>query len=420
MSISSNRAALWIIAFGALLARPAQAFHVGLGNAAAAEGAKVVNKANTEYIDSGGVVMPALPSCGNSRALLTSAPVTDPALVSFAPLGHVFPPGHTFPADHSYFNFNASSTELLGINLYAPGDGWVTQVTAYYDNAKGAPAFYNLTFSPCAEVTIINLSVDTLAAALLHPTGPSSTSCSSNTDNNPGVVESCVTIMEDPVKAGDLLGTGGLVDFGPVIDTRFQISGFIDPARHVLNRGFCPIDYFSPSLRTTYTAMLGGNNGSTFIPRTIAPLCGTIMQDLAGTAQGDWFFPGAPYPPDNAHLALIHHNVDPSTGTFSVGASIPNFAGSHDFSPKTTVDGSRINYDFSLVTDNQIYCYDTLLIDFVYGAGSADPAYAGHIVLVQMTDASLDTLKIELQNPGTSCASAAPWAFTPAAVTFQR
>lgn len=72
--------------------------------------------------------------------------------------------------------------------------------------------------------------------------------------------------------------------------------------------------------------------------------------------------------------------------------------------PKTTVDGTRINYDFSLVTDNQIYCYDTLLIDFVFGAGSADPTYTGHIVLLQMTDASLDTLKIELQNPGTNCA----------------
>jgi len=420
MFISSNRTAALAVGLWAFVQAPAMAFHFGLGNAAAAQGAKVVNKANSEYMAEGDLVVPALPSCGNNMALFNSAPVTDPALISYAPLGHVFPPGHTFPADHSYFNLDASSTALLGINLYAPGDGWVTQVTAYYDNIHGAPASYNITYSPCAEVTIINLSVFTLAPALLHPTGPSSTSCSSNTDNNPGVVQSCVTNMEDPVKGGDLLGTGGLVDFGPIIDTRFQISGFINPARHVLNRGFCPIDYFTPTLRAAYTAILGGNNGSTLIRRTIPPLCGTIMQDLPGTVQGDWFFPGASYPPDNAHLALIHHNVDPSTGTFSVGTSVPGFAGSHDFVPKTTADSTRINYDFSLVTDNQIYCYDTLLIDFVYGAGSADSTYTGHIVLLQMTDASLDTLKIELQNPGTTCASAAPWSFTPAAVTFQR
>lgn len=199
---------------------------------------------------------------------------------------------------------------------------------------NAAPSFYNITFSPCAEVKIINLSVDTLAPALLHPTGPSSTSCSSNTDNNPGVVQSCVTNMEDPVKGGDLLGTGGLVDFGPIIDTRFQISGFINPSRHVLNRGFCPIDYFTPSLKAAYLSTIGGNNGSTLITRKTLPLCGTIMQDLAGTVQGDWFFPGASYPPDNPHLALIHHNVDPSTGTFSVGSSVPGFAGSHDFAPQ--------------------------------------------------------------------------------------
>jgi len=404
----------------AFLHTPALAFHLGLGNAAAAQGAKVVNKANSEYMAEGNLVVPALPSCGSNMALFNSAPVTDPAFVSFQPVGHVFPPGHTFPADHSYFNFNASSTTLANVNMYSPGDGWVTQVTAYYDNVHGNPSFYNITFSPCAEVRIINLSVNTLAPALLHPTGPSATSCSSDTGNNAGVVESCVTNMENPVKGGDLFGTGGLVDFGPIIDTRFQISGFINPARHVLNRGFCPIDYFTPSLKATYYNTIGGNNGATLIKRTLAPLCGTIMQDLSGTVQGDWFFPGASYPPDNPHLALIHHNVDPSTGTFSVGSSIPGFAGSHDFYPKTTVDSTRINYDFSLVTDNQIYCYDTLLIDFVYGAGSADSTYTGHIVLLQMTDASLGTLKIELQNPGTSCASAAPWSFTPAAVTFQR
>jgi hypothetical protein len=226
--------------------------------------------------------------------------------------------------------------------------------------------------------------------------------------------------MELPVSGGDLLGTGGLVDFGPIEDTRFQMTGFINPSRHDLNRGFCPVNYFVPSLKAAYTAILGVNNGSTFIPRTLPPLCGTVVQDIPGTVQGDWYYPGAPNIPENPQLALIHHSLDPSTGTFSVGTSVPGFGGSHDFIPKTAADGTRINYDFGLVTDNQIYCYDTLRIDFNWGAGGADPQLTGRIVLLQMTDANLDQLKIELRNTGAGCAAAAPWSFSPAAVTFQR
>ena len=407
--------ALWL-----LVQAPAMAFHFGLGNAAAAEGAKVVNKANSQYMAEGDLVVPALPSCGSNMALFTNPPVTDPTFVNFAPLGHIFPPGHTFPADHSYFNFNASSTQLLGINLYAPGDGWVTQITTLY-GAGNTSDGYVITFSPCAEVKVDNLGVNILSPALINPSGPALTTCSSFGENFPGAVMSCITNMEVPVSAGQLLGTGGLVDFGPIEDTRRQIQGFIDPSRHVLTRGFCPIDYFAPSLKTAYYATLGGNNGATVIPRTIAPICGTIMQDIPGTAQGDWFFPGASYPPDDPHLALIHHNIAASTATISCGTSLPALTGAHDLNVKTVADTTRINYDWGLVTDNQIYCYDTLLIEFNNGPGGPDPNYVGYIVLLQMTDPALDTLKIELQNPGKTCAAApAPWAFTSAAVTFQR
>jgi hypothetical protein len=98
MFISFNRTALVAVAIGLIAPIPALAFHFGLGNAAAAEGAKVVNKANSQYMAEGDLVVPALPSCGSNMALFTSPPVTDPTFVNFAPLGHIFPPGHTFPA----------------------------------------------------------------------------------------------------------------------------------------------------------------------------------------------------------------------------------------------------------------------------------------------------------------------------------
>ena len=420
MSIFSDRTAIFAAAFCAIApATPALAFHLGLGNAAAAAGSKVVNNANANYSAINGTVFdaPPLPSCGSNMALFTSAPVTDPTFVSINPIGHVFPPGHTFPADHAYFGFTTGVSP--NINLYAPGDGWVTQVIALY-GVGNSPDGYVINFSPCAEVTLMNLSVNTLAPALLHPSGPVSTSCSSFGENFPGAVASCVTTMQLPVKAGDLLGNGGLVDFGPIIDTRFQLSGFIDPGRHDLNRGFCPVNYFTPSLKAAYTAILGVNNGTTFIPRTTPPLCGTIVQDLAGTVQGDWFFPGASYPPDNPHLALIHDSVYPSTGTFSSGTSIPGFVGAWDFFPKQAADNTRIDYDFSLVNDTEIYCYDSFLIAFSNGAGVPDPNLVGDILLMQLSGPSLDTLKIELQTPGTPCGGAGTWAFTSNAVTFQR
>lgn len=414
MFTSSNRAVM-AVALAVLAPMPAPAFHIGLGNAAAAQGAKVVNKANAEYMEVNGVIVPRLPSCGSTTALFTSPLVTDPSFISINPIGHVFPPGHTFPADHAYFGFTGTSA---GIDLFAPADGWITQITTLYGANHSSDGFV-LDFSPCAEVTLMNLTVDTLAPALAHASGK--TTCSDFGGNFPGAVASCVTTLQWPVKAGDLLGTGGLVDFGPIVDQRSQLSGFVNAARHNVSRGFCPVNYFTPSLRATYTAMLGVNSGSTFIPRTAEPLCGTIVQDLAGTAQGDWFKPGADYPPDNAHLALIHHNVFPSTATFSSGTSIPGFAGVWDFFPKTSADATRINYDFRLVNDTQLYCYDSFLFDVTGGAGSADPSLSGDILLLQLSGSSLDTLKIELQHPSSSCAATAgTWAFTSSAVTFQR
>lgn len=390
------------------------ALRYGLGSAVAHRSADLMNQA---YQQTGNNGFPFLPSCGSNMALFTAPPVTDPTFVSINPMGHVFPPGHTFPADHAYFGFSGTSDN---VNLFAPGNGWVTQVTTLYGVGNSSDG-YVITFSPCQEVKMDNLSVNSIPQAFINPPG-SVTTCSNFGGNFPGAVASCVTNMQVPVKAGQLLGTGGLVDFGPIEDTRFQIAGFVDPARHDLNRGFCPLNYFAPALQATYTAMLGGNNGSVLVPRTAQPLCGTIMQDIAGTAQGDWFFPGAPYPPDDPHLALIHHNIAYSTATFSVGSSIPEFAGAHDLELKTVADSTRINYDWPLVNDTQLYCYDTILVEFNNGPGGPDPSYVGDIVLLQLSGPSLDTLTIELQTPGKTCSGvgAGAWAFTGNAVTFQR
>jgi hypothetical protein len=424
MSISSDRIALVAAAFWMVGQAPARAsFHFGLGNAAAAEGAKVVNKANSEYMDVGGVALPALPSCGGNMALFTHLPVTDPNLINVAPLGSQL--GHIQPPDHMYFNFAIDPGS--SVVTYAPGNGWIIQIVGVtYPNDADAPGGINpnyyFVFSPCREVTLFTGqgALSPALAAAVASAG-AQTTCSSFNQNLNGGNGSCVTNLELPVHAGDVLTTGAVPDFGALLDTRFQLSGFANPSRHNLNRGFCPLNYFAPGVLTaTYTP--GYIDGTTPVPRTASPLCGTIVQDIPGTAQGDWYSPAADPANDNAQMALVHDIVLTSTAVFSVGSdnSVPAiFQGKNFFAPKMSADGTHINYDFGLVSDNQIYCYDTFASG--YPVFNASTGLTGYIVLLQLTDPAKDTLQIEIQDPMASCtATAGTWAFTSNAITFQR
>jgi hypothetical protein len=394
---------------------PAQAFHVGLGNAVAFQGAKVVDKAANP-----------LPSCGGQMALFTQLPITDSNLINLAPMGSQ--EGHVLPPDHMYFNF---PTFVTGEVTHAPGNGWITQIVeATYPSTSAAPGginpIYYFTFQPCAEVSLIT-GLGALSPALSAALTSGYTSCSSFGQNLGGANGSCVTNLQLPVHAGDALTIGVVPDFGALSDTRFTISGFANPSRHNLNRGFCPLNYFAPgvlppSYATGYIA------GSTPIPRTASPLCGTIVQDIPGTAQGDWYFPGSDTTPgqlqEEYQMALVHDAVYTSSEVFSVGNSntLPAvFQEKNFFQPKMVADGTRIEYDFGLVNDNQIYCYDTfggLYPNFMFTNN-----LSGYIALIQLTDPAKDTLQIDVQNPGGSAnctTTAGTWAFTPAAVIFQR
>ena len=400
----------------ALVPARASAFSFGLGKAVAGQGAKVTDKAADP-----------LPSCGGNFALFTQPPVTDPNLVSVSPVGSQS--SHIFPPDHMYFNYNETMPNL-GTVLYAPSNGWVVQVTV--NNQSSGQPFginpnYYIGFSPCAEVVLNILAIANLspavAAALSAPM--SVTQCSSfnhgGGGTNPEIGEGCITNMRLAVHAGDVLGTGLVQDFGPLEDTRVSISGFANPSRHDLHRGLCPLSYWAPNVlpATNYTS--GYNLGATVFPRNAPPTCGTIMQDVPGTAQGDWYFPGAANLDETVHLALVHDIVFTSSAVFSVGTAMTNFGGilqgKQYFVPKTTADGTRIDYDFNLVNDGQIYCYDTFTASSPLFAGSPD--LAGYIVLLQL-DATKTNLTMELQDPTANCLGAQPWSFTNAAIGYQR
>jgi hypothetical protein len=141
--------------------------------------------------------------------------------------------------------------------------------------------------------------------------------------------------------------------------------------------------------------------GSSGQRRTVPPVCGTVMQDVANTAQGRWYFGSSAN--DDPHLALVHDNVIPGQPVFSVGTSVPSLpVGVYLFIPAAS---GRLNASFDRVTsDGNIYCYQL-------------SNSSGRHIFVQLASAS--TLKIE-GVVGSACGDPATWSLTAAAVQFQR
>jgi len=326
-----------------------------------------------------------LPPC-QGTTLLTVAPIPPAALSGIVPLGNLLPSAHTFPTDHLYFYGAMVGGARPLYPLLAPGDGWITAIGS--TQKQGQPAAdYQLTISACAEFQysfahVVSLA-PSLAAALSRPD-----SCSQY-ETGGLAVSQCWAYVALPVSAGQELGMDSGFDLGAQ-DTR--VTGPVaNPARTLRSRhAVCPLDYFDAADQAAYSALLGTFDDSAL--RTIPPLCGTVYQDVAGTAQGIWFNPAAPESPDDPHLALVHDNVDPSLGVFSSGTTI---AGMVDWAyPFTPTSAGLVNRDFDQVTaDGQLYCYDTFL------AGGA-PGLGTGIVLVSMPNAT--TLQIEHQTGGAS------------------
>ncbi|MFL6621286.1 MAG: hypothetical protein ACJ8NR_01510 [Sulfurifustis sp.] len=232
--------------------------------------------------------------------------------------------------------------------------------------------------------------------------------------------ENCNYTVKAPFASGDSVGTVGGTpgvyawDFG-VHDARRTPIVYANPSRYDTHPSgldsfhvACPLDYFDAAKRSVLQSFLG--DGTT--PRTIAPVCGTIEQDIAGTAQGNWFHPGSPTHPEDPHLALVHDNVMPNLGVFSVGTSVATLAsGVYYFAPTTS---GWTNLDFSLATPGVVYCYENLR------NGRYAAAIPNTVILAQLTSAT--TLQIE-KRTATSCAalgSEAGWGMSPSASSFER
>ncbi|MCH8989907.1 MAG: hypothetical protein IIA92_14025 [Chloroflexi bacterium] len=140
--------------------------------------------------------------------------------------------------------------------------------------------------------------------------------------------------------------------------------GYANPARlgsefNLMLKITCPFNGFTAEVRERQLSRMGDYD---LQPRTAEPRCGEVMQDIPGTAQGNWWYAGQTVVQTawNRQLALVHDNVDPSLAAISIGGIVTG-TGVWLFRPESS---GRINRDFSDVTaDGQTYCYHGAMTD---------------------------------------------------------
>ena len=161
--------------------------------------------------------------------------------------------------------------------------------------------------------------------------------------------------------AGEGIGQA-VFDFG-TYDKRIPAHQFANPKRwehreqmlHVV----CALDYYNSPLKEQLKQRLGSAEQG--VKRTIEPICGTVAQDVVGSAQGIWVNPGSgPIGPENNYLGLLHDNLDPRIPIFSVGelgAKVGLNYGTYTFTPASS---GLVNREFKdIKSDSKIYCFET-------------------------------------------------------------
>ena len=295
------------------------------------------------------------------------------------PLGNSNPNGgHIFPTPHHYIYFDEQGqTTLSQHNVKSPGDITITSIeTMHYThkdtNAISADYSINFRSQHCSSVTGYYKHIKGLETNLNTLLTTASKSCNSY-DAGDQNVERCNYTLSHAVSSGNIIGTVGGAgqeqanfDFG-VSDSRNRLA-FLDQ-NYYWNEFYymvCPWNYYSDEFKTTHDI----NNkfgikekDFDFVPRQGEPLCGVFMQDLSGTAKGNWLMPSqTSFEKEDYHIALIDSNYDSSKSTFSIGSDstvvLNNKAYRSEFTPNTDT-ASFIGQSFDLVVPGSIYCYSS-------------------------------------------------------------
>ena len=290
-----------------------------------------------------------IPSCGDTKDFFTVSPVDVDEIDDITPLGNLAPPGHTLPTEHIYIAVSnqGSTTEI--IPLRAPGDIVITSVTSNPDFMAPEREEYSIRFSLCEDIHGYYNHVKEISDDLKEELNK--VAC---TQFSIGGGDSCEKSISYKVVAGTVIGGVGHLqgnfDLG-TYDTRTNLE-YANMDRYKGERSLhivCPLDYFEQSIQTE----LYGK-----IVREEAPRCGTVLQDVPKTLQGNWFFgDSTQIQPWDWHLSFVHLNDNPNYKVISVGGVFRD-SGFWKFLP---THSGTVNRDFDEVTaDGKIYCYDNL------------------------------------------------------------
>jgi hypothetical protein len=328
-----------------------------------------------------------------------------------------------FPAKHSAFSMSLPGAVAPVKPVRFPGDLWVTEIwsTAF----PGGDTGYQVYYQPCNEMRGYFNHLKEVSPVLKTAFDAGQKQCQDFVDQT-GTILKCQVKVVVKVQAGETMGTSGDgsagLDFG-LADFRRPVQGLAIPEHYSSDYPYyvSPIDYYPADTRAAFEAKLGGYDGVS--PRTALPRAGTYLQDIAGTAQGNWFFPKIYYRTStdiSSAMALASDYVDPAQPVFSMGTSVSGVKmGLYTFAlAPDTAEDRRVNIAFSKVKVNgNIYCYDGFRTGRTAGAlptGTID----GVLLLSLPTDT---TLKVEKAGAaGATCEALRPWVFTGAATIFER
>lgn len=358
-----------------------------------------------------------------SEPLYSVLPVTESDFFAFRPLGWLTPPTIVFPLKHSTFSITQpGEASYRRVPVVFPGGATVTRINTTEWLGKNKTG-YQLYFDPCQGVQAYfyhlgNLAEPLLTALTNYAGEPNCRQYYAGYDTD---VKLCQYQVSIPVKAGDpagVSGDGASVDFGMIDYNAPELvfanrDHYTDELRHYVS----PLNYFTPEMKARLLAKTGSYDGQ--VIRTKEPREGEIAQDIAGTAQGNWFEPGKDWnqfpPPDNAtFIALVHDYIGPEP-IFSMGTRLPGVKpGLYSFTPESI---GSVNRDFADVKSDIIYCYDR----FTNGqtTGKVGLGQIEGILILKLSD-DANTFTIEkIGTAGTTCHSI-EWLFSKNAVTYSR
>jgi hypothetical protein len=366
-----------------------------------------------------GNVPSSVPACPSdiSTPLFNISPIDPNDFIAFRPLGFLSPPIHIFPAKHSAFSMTPIGQKPVAKPVRAPGKIWVVEI--WEAKASTGGGNYQVFMYPCRDVRVYFGHVVSLSEKLIAEFKKGEPKCNSFADGTATMTTCRRENLAVALDAGEQWGMGpdtAGVDFG-VIDARRKPAGFINIEHydHYYPYYASPLDYFTPEVKKVLEAKTGNVFGNKM--RTTQPIGGTYMQDVAGTAQGNWFTGGKYHRTAtdlSPFLGLARDYVDPAQPMMAIGNSVKGMKmGSYSFTPQSA---GKINRDFPDVkADGNIYCYDNFLSG--QSAGGMPLGKPNGILLMSLTGET--NLKLEFVSSG-KCDANAKYEFTANATVFER